>query len=82
LIVWKQFSAWSNTLLLGDWKTSSLTSRPSSMPRLLDDLAPDALGDRHRRPIRADGAAADIRLRLAVMAWGGASESTARRAAC
>jgi hypothetical protein len=69
-------SAWSNTILLGDWKTSSLTSRPSSTPRLLDDLAPDVLGDRHRRPIRADGAAADIPLWLAVIGWRGASESS------
>jgi hypothetical protein len=44
--------------------------------RLLDDLAPDVLGDRHGRPRRADGAAADIPLRLAVIGWDGASESS------
>jgi hypothetical protein len=48
--------------------------------RLLDDLAPDVLGDRHGRPRRADGAAADISLRLAVIGWDGASESSAPRA--
>ena len=36
----------------------------------------DVLGYRHGRPRGADGAAADISLRLAVIGWDGASESS------
>src|SRR5262245_60810437 len=32
LIVWRRFSAWSNTMLAPDSKTSPVTSRPEVMP--------------------------------------------------
>ena len=32
-MVWSRFSAWSNTMLAGDSKTSPVTSRPSRSRR-------------------------------------------------
>ena len=65
LIVWKQFSAWSNTMLLGDWKTSSLTSRPLSMPVSSMISRPMFLGDHQRAAVELAGG-------LGAIGWGGA----------